>query len=187
MADDDDDIDAEQLVLGDLLNHVLDKGVVISGTVTISIANIDLLLVDLAPAAHVGRDIASSRYRSDYESTGCDRGDGMSTHLYCVLPDEAPTSVPSGLTGVEGGSVRALPVDRPRRLGERRRARRSGVDRRGARARCRRRSGARDGIDAGAGALRPAIRERRRVRRGARSAADRRSSRCWRRCRGWSR
>jgi hypothetical protein len=47
MADDDDEIDTEQLVLGDLLNHVLDKGVVISGTVTVSIANIDLLLVDL--------------------------------------------------------------------------------------------------------------------------------------------
>ena len=47
MADDDDEIDTEQLVLGDLLNHVLDKGVVISGTVTISVADIDLLLVDL--------------------------------------------------------------------------------------------------------------------------------------------
>jgi hypothetical protein len=47
MGDDDDEIDTEQLVLGDLLNHVLDKGVVISGTVTLSIANIDLLLVDL--------------------------------------------------------------------------------------------------------------------------------------------
>ena len=47
MVDDDDEIDTEQLVLGDLLNHVLDKGVVISGTVTVSIANIDLLLVDL--------------------------------------------------------------------------------------------------------------------------------------------
>jgi len=47
MADDDDEIDTEQLILGDLLNHVLDKGVVISGTVTVSIANIDLLLVDL--------------------------------------------------------------------------------------------------------------------------------------------
>jgi len=35
----------------------------------------------------------------------------MSTHLYCVLPGEIPSSVPSGLTGVEGGSVRALPVD----------------------------------------------------------------------------
>jgi hypothetical protein len=45
--DDDDAIDEERLVLGDLLNHVLDKGVVISGTVMISIADIDLLLVDL--------------------------------------------------------------------------------------------------------------------------------------------
>ena len=40
-------MDDEQLVLGDLLNHVLDKGVVISGNVTISIADIDLLVVDL--------------------------------------------------------------------------------------------------------------------------------------------
>jgi hypothetical protein len=44
---DDDAIDDEQLVLGDLLNHVLDKGVVISGTVTISVADIDLLVLDL--------------------------------------------------------------------------------------------------------------------------------------------
>ena len=44
---DDDAIDTEQLVLGDLLNHVLDKGVVISGTVTISVADIDLLVLDL--------------------------------------------------------------------------------------------------------------------------------------------
>ena len=35
----------------------------------------------------------------------------MSTHLYCVLPCEARSPVPLGLTGVEGGSVRALPVD----------------------------------------------------------------------------
>ena len=47
MADDDDEIDVEQLVLGDLLNHVLDKGVVISGTVTISVADIDLIVLDL--------------------------------------------------------------------------------------------------------------------------------------------
>jgi hypothetical protein len=46
-ADDLDEIDTEELVLGDLLNHVLDKGVVIGGTVTISIADIDLLMVDL--------------------------------------------------------------------------------------------------------------------------------------------
>lgn len=47
MGYDDDEIDTEQLVLGDLLNHVLDKGVVIGGTVTISIADIDLLVLDL--------------------------------------------------------------------------------------------------------------------------------------------
>jgi hypothetical protein len=33
----------ERLVLGELLNHVLDKGVVISGDATISVAGIDLV------------------------------------------------------------------------------------------------------------------------------------------------
>ncbi|HXD49601.1 MAG TPA: gas vesicle protein GvpJ [Gemmatimonadaceae bacterium] len=47
MTDDLEELETEQLVLGDLINHVLDKGVVISGTVTISIADIDLLMVDL--------------------------------------------------------------------------------------------------------------------------------------------
>jgi len=47
VAHDDDEIDTEQLVLGDLLNHVLDKGVVIGGTVTISVADIDLVMLDL--------------------------------------------------------------------------------------------------------------------------------------------
>jgi hypothetical protein len=42
-----DELDDEQLVLGDLLNQVLDRGVVIGGTVPISIADIDLLIVDL--------------------------------------------------------------------------------------------------------------------------------------------
>jgi hypothetical protein len=46
-TEEDDEIDSEQLILGDLLNHVLDKGVVISGTVTISVADIDLLVLDL--------------------------------------------------------------------------------------------------------------------------------------------
>jgi hypothetical protein len=40
-------LDDQQLVLGDLLNTVLDKGVVISGQVTISIADIDLVMLDL--------------------------------------------------------------------------------------------------------------------------------------------
>jgi hypothetical protein len=47
MVRDDDEVDTEELVLGDLLNHVLDKGVVIGGTVTISVADIDLLVLDL--------------------------------------------------------------------------------------------------------------------------------------------
>ena len=42
-----DDLDSEQLVLGELLNSVLDKGVVVGGTVTISIADVDLLQLDL--------------------------------------------------------------------------------------------------------------------------------------------
>jgi hypothetical protein len=44
---DHDDLDGSALVLSDLLNRVLDKGVVISGHVTVSIADIDLLEVDL--------------------------------------------------------------------------------------------------------------------------------------------
>lgn len=47
MTQSDDPLDTEQLILSDLINRVLDKGVVISGQVTISIADIDLLLVDL--------------------------------------------------------------------------------------------------------------------------------------------
>ncbi len=38
----------EQLVLADLLNHVLDRGVVITGEVTLSVANIDLVKVGLS-------------------------------------------------------------------------------------------------------------------------------------------
>ena len=44
---DHDDSEGGALVLSDLLNRVLDKGVVISGHVTVSIADIDLLEVDL--------------------------------------------------------------------------------------------------------------------------------------------
>jgi len=47
VSNDLDQLDDEQLVLGDLLNHVLDRGLVIGGTVTISIADIDLLILDL--------------------------------------------------------------------------------------------------------------------------------------------
>ena len=37
----------EQLILSDLINRVLDKGVVISSHITISIADIDLIQLDL--------------------------------------------------------------------------------------------------------------------------------------------
>jgi hypothetical protein len=42
-----DDLEEGNLVLSDLVNRVLDKGVVISGHVMISIADIDLLALDL--------------------------------------------------------------------------------------------------------------------------------------------
>jgi gas vesicle structural protein len=42
-----DDLEESNLVLSDLINRVLDKGVVVSGHVTISIADIDLLELDL--------------------------------------------------------------------------------------------------------------------------------------------
>lgn len=41
------DLDEGNLVLSDLVNRVLDTGVVISGHVVISIADIDLLALDL--------------------------------------------------------------------------------------------------------------------------------------------
>jgi hypothetical protein len=42
-----DDLEEGNLVLSDLVNRVLDKGVVISGHVLISIADIDLVALDL--------------------------------------------------------------------------------------------------------------------------------------------
>ncbi|HEY9450506.1 MAG TPA: gas vesicle protein [Gemmatimonadaceae bacterium] len=38
----------ERLALSELLNHVLDKGVVIAGDVTISVADIDLIRLGLS-------------------------------------------------------------------------------------------------------------------------------------------
>jgi hypothetical protein len=39
--------ESEQLVLSDLINRVLDKGVVISSNIIISIADVDLIQLDL--------------------------------------------------------------------------------------------------------------------------------------------
>ena len=36
----------------------------------------------------------------------------MTTHLYCLLPNEVRASVPAGLRGVTGAAVRAIPVER---------------------------------------------------------------------------
>ena len=48
MAKDDLEVfDGEQLVLSDLVNRVLDKGVVISSHIIISVAAIDLIQLDL--------------------------------------------------------------------------------------------------------------------------------------------
>ena len=44
---DDAGYEPQQLVLSDLVNRVLDKGVVISSHITISIADIDLIQLDL--------------------------------------------------------------------------------------------------------------------------------------------
>lgn len=43
-----DQTEEEALVLSDLLSHVLDKGVVITGDVIISVAGIDLIAVSLS-------------------------------------------------------------------------------------------------------------------------------------------
>jgi hypothetical protein len=51
MTADSDDIEevyeSQQLVLSDLINRVLDKGVVISANITIGIADVDLIQLDL--------------------------------------------------------------------------------------------------------------------------------------------
>ena len=47
MGADEEIVDTEELVLSDLLNRVLDRGVVIAGEITISVANIDLIRVGL--------------------------------------------------------------------------------------------------------------------------------------------
>ncbi|HEY2896854.1 MAG TPA: gas vesicle protein GvpJ [Gemmatimonadaceae bacterium] len=44
LIEDDED---EPLILSDLINRVLDKGVVITGEVTIAVAGVDLVRVDL--------------------------------------------------------------------------------------------------------------------------------------------
>lgn len=47
MADDLEVTDPEELAMSDLLNRVLDRGLVISGNVIVSVADVDLIEIDL--------------------------------------------------------------------------------------------------------------------------------------------
>jgi len=66
---DDDAYEPEQLVLSDLVNRVLDKGVVISSQITISIADVDLIHLDLrvliSAVASLERRAAANAPRAD--------------------------------------------------------------------------------------------------------------------------
>jgi hypothetical protein len=58
-----EDLDeSERLVLSDLINRVLDKGVVISADLTISIADVDLIQLDLKVLIS---SVATLRRRAD--------------------------------------------------------------------------------------------------------------------------
>lgn len=70
----------EQLVLSDLLNHVLDRGVVISGHVAISIANIDLIYLDLR--------LVLTSAQSLLAREGARREDGDDAHVPLLLPPD---------------------------------------------------------------------------------------------------
>jgi hypothetical protein len=65
VAERDDDLE-RQLVLADLVNRVLDRGVTILGDVTISVAGVDLvylgLRLDVAAVESAGPATASARF-----------------------------------------------------------------------------------------------------------------------------
>jgi gas vesicle structural protein len=65
-----DDQNAEQQSLVDLINRVLDRGVVITGDVTISVAGVDLVYLGLSA---VLTSVATARERMD-RNAGPDRG-----------------------------------------------------------------------------------------------------------------
>ncbi|MGH7621988.1 MAG: gas vesicle protein GvpJ [Gemmatimonadaceae bacterium] len=55
----------EPLILSDLLNRVLDKGVVITGEVTIAVAGVDLIRLDLRLLLVAVERLARGRSRSE--------------------------------------------------------------------------------------------------------------------------
>lgn len=72
MSDDDLELAGDdRLILGDLLNHVLDKGIVISGDITIAVADIDLIRVGLGiyiTAIQSALDHAAARERTSSDA-----------------------------------------------------------------------------------------------------------------------
>jgi hypothetical protein len=60
-----DDLEDGNLVLSDLVNRVLDKGVVIGGHVLISIADIDLIALDLKLLITSIETAADKEFRRD--------------------------------------------------------------------------------------------------------------------------
>ncbi|MGH7679203.1 MAG: gas vesicle protein [Gemmatimonadaceae bacterium] len=66
----------EQLVLSDLINRVLDKGVVLSAEITISIADIDLVQLDLKLLVSSLASL-SRRASDDKRNAGGVRGDRL--------------------------------------------------------------------------------------------------------------
>ena len=92
--------DDERFALGDLLNRVLDRGVVIAGTVTISIADIDLVQLNLHVLIYAVES-AARRLRGERDQSS---GSGAVTGA-------------SGATeraGAGGGDVPVLPPGAPR-------------------------------------------------------------------------
>lgn len=75
--------DAEQLALSDLLNTVLDRGVVIAGTVTISVADVDLI--------RVGLNVFIAAIETELQRSA-DRDRGRSTLFNANLPLLHPPS-----------------------------------------------------------------------------------------------
>ncbi len=157
MTSEDDEIDKSSWCSVICSTTCSTRVVVIGGTVTISIADIDLLLVDL----RVLLTSVETVTRRGIEQSGrrVDAGretDDEDASLLRPSADER-IELPDGLSGVAG--ARCAPSrGRPRRVGERRRTRRPGVGRGCSRARRRRRGGARDW-------------DRRRCRRGSASAS----------------
>ena len=80
------ELDREQVELSDLLNRVLDKGVVITGSVLISVADVDLVRLGLSlvlGSVESERERARERPRTIARAAGAigDTSDHVAPHL----------------------------------------------------------------------------------------------------------